>query len=178
MANTSTISCSIEGCDKPHSSRGWCKEHYDRYLRWGDPLGKWEPKQVVTYAGAHDRVKASRGLAKDHECAHCSNPAVNWAYDHLDSLELREVLYVASVKSYDCPYSADPNHYIPLCRSCHWRVDHASELQRVTLRRVRVRELIESGLSYREVAAVVGVAKSTVQDDVRSFRLTRSELKA
>ena len=30
--------CSIEGCDSPHRSRGWCKKHYSRYLRNGDPL--------------------------------------------------------------------------------------------------------------------------------------------
>ena len=30
--------CSIEGCDKPHTARGWCKIHYYRWRRTGDPL--------------------------------------------------------------------------------------------------------------------------------------------
>lgn len=31
-------SCSIEGCDQPHESRGWCARHYRRWLAHGDPL--------------------------------------------------------------------------------------------------------------------------------------------
>ena len=32
-------SCSIEGCDRPvlNEMRGWCRLHYDRFLRHGDP---------------------------------------------------------------------------------------------------------------------------------------------
>lgn len=29
--------CSIEGCDGSASSRGWCRKHYQRWLRRGDP---------------------------------------------------------------------------------------------------------------------------------------------
>ena len=29
--------CSIEGCEKPVSSRGWCSMHYARWRRNGDP---------------------------------------------------------------------------------------------------------------------------------------------
>lgn len=32
--------CSIEDCDKPAASRGWCTSHYTRWKRSGDPLGK------------------------------------------------------------------------------------------------------------------------------------------
>lgn len=31
--------CDIEGCDKPHYSRGWCMAHYGRWRRNGDPMG-------------------------------------------------------------------------------------------------------------------------------------------
>lgn len=31
--------CSIEGCGKPHSARGWCVNHYGRWRNHGDPLG-------------------------------------------------------------------------------------------------------------------------------------------
>ena len=30
--------CSIEGCEKPVNARGWCKAHYYRASRYGDPL--------------------------------------------------------------------------------------------------------------------------------------------
>jgi hypothetical protein len=34
----SNRTCSIEGCDKPVNARGWCKKHYTRWSRNGDPL--------------------------------------------------------------------------------------------------------------------------------------------
>ncbi len=30
--------CEIDGCDKPHEARGWCKMHWQRWNRHGDPL--------------------------------------------------------------------------------------------------------------------------------------------
>jgi hypothetical protein len=32
--------CSIEGCSDPSRSRGWCRGHYMRWRRYGDPVGK------------------------------------------------------------------------------------------------------------------------------------------
>ena len=29
--------CSVEGCDKPAIARGWCKKHYAKLTRYGDP---------------------------------------------------------------------------------------------------------------------------------------------
>jgi hypothetical protein len=32
--------CAVDGCDRPHEARGWCKSHYQRWLRTGDhPAG-------------------------------------------------------------------------------------------------------------------------------------------
>lgn len=33
------VGCSVDGCSKPHKSRGWCNAHYLRWLKHGDPLG-------------------------------------------------------------------------------------------------------------------------------------------
>lgn len=30
--------CSIDGCGGVHVARGWCKKHYHRWARYGDPL--------------------------------------------------------------------------------------------------------------------------------------------
>lgn len=37
MAESHRI-CSIPGCNKPHSARGWCVRHYTRWRNHGDPL--------------------------------------------------------------------------------------------------------------------------------------------
>lgn len=35
--------CSIEGCNKPVTARGWCGAHYVRWMRHGDPLAGRTP---------------------------------------------------------------------------------------------------------------------------------------
>jgi len=41
MRNISEIPCTVEDCDKPSRTRGWCSMHYNRYLRNGDPALKY-----------------------------------------------------------------------------------------------------------------------------------------
>ena len=36
--------CVIEGCDKPSNARGWCKTHYGRWIRHGDPVNGFAKK--------------------------------------------------------------------------------------------------------------------------------------
>lgn len=47
--------CSIEGCKSPIKARGWCRKHYLRWHRHGDPLGP---------TSANDAELTARFLAK------------------------------------------------------------------------------------------------------------------
>jgi HNH endonuclease len=38
--------CSVEGCEKPTRARGWCRIHYKRWWRHGDPLRDFPPGRV------------------------------------------------------------------------------------------------------------------------------------
>lgn len=30
--------CAVHDCDRPHQAKGYCKKHYNRFMRTGDPL--------------------------------------------------------------------------------------------------------------------------------------------
>jgi hypothetical protein len=35
--------CTIEGCDKRHVARGWCRRHYNQWYKHGDPTATYAP---------------------------------------------------------------------------------------------------------------------------------------
>lgn len=55
MANRrSARTCSVEGCGRPHTARGWCKSHYYRWQRNGDPLGgRPAPNECMEWLRGH-----------------------------------------------------------------------------------------------------------------------------
>jgi len=65
--------CSVEGCERPESARGWCKAHHNRWLRHGDvrahiPVqGKWSrnPDGKCSVAGCGGKQRA-RGWCTFH----------------------------------------------------------------------------------------------------------------
>jgi hypothetical protein len=126
-------SCKELECYKLARSRGWCPAHYQLWRKHGDPTvrlpsgprrglrGSENPRYVgdaAGYHGVHDRLRAQRGAASDHSCAHCDNQAAEWAYSHSDPDERID----ARIRR---PYSLDLSHYIPLCVPCHRRFDLA-----------------------------------------------------
>lgn len=36
--------CSVDGCISPSLARGWCSKHYQRWSKYGDPLGEAAPR--------------------------------------------------------------------------------------------------------------------------------------
>lgn len=73
----------------------------------------------IKYAGAHDRVRADRGLVQAHRCIDCGSPAQHWSYNHDDPDELTE----EGLSARPVAYSVKPDHYSPRCVKCHRRFD-------------------------------------------------------
>lgn len=58
--------CSVEGCEKPHNACGYCAAHYQRWRRWGDPLGSApEPIRECAFPGC-GRSHDAHGLCSGH----------------------------------------------------------------------------------------------------------------
>ena len=52
--------CSIDGCEQPPKSRGWCPKHWERWRRHGSPT--YEPPSTT------DRFWAKVDIRSDNEC--------------------------------------------------------------------------------------------------------------
>jgi len=92
--------CSVEGCNAPSRARGWCRLHYGRWFKWGDPLGGGrqpaphgrnecvvdgchkEPRSLACdYCEMHYMRLRRRGtletkldMSIHQQCLHCGNP--------------------------------------------------------------------------------------------------------
>lgn len=131
----STATCAVGGCDRTVTKLALCNAHYLRQYRHGSTderiyRGPSHPSWMddnIGYAGAHDRVRATRGPAGDHTCVDCGLQAKEWAYRH-DSP--REMIGPASTgtgrEPRMLPYSPDPADYDPRCIRCHRRYDEVA----------------------------------------------------
>jgi hypothetical protein len=84
--------------------------HGDPTVTVGPP-----PAEVLTYDGAHGRLRKLNGRASGYPCALCGSAAAEWAYDHSDPDELTD--------QRGRPYSLDAGRYMALCLPCHRRLD-------------------------------------------------------
>lgn len=117
-------SCRWSGCSRPlvYVAQMLCRAHYQRIRRsLRSPGGRATDgrgaptRDVVGYFGAHARVRDRYGLAALYGCELCPARAGEWAL-------------LPSVAPELCPrtglrYSLDPEDYMPLCVSCHKRLD-------------------------------------------------------
>lgn len=122
--------CLVDECETLGTNKGLCSTHAARLRRHGDvtvtlrrgmKVGQAR-KVVVSYEGAHDRVRALRGPARLHACVGCQAPAHEWSYDGNDPDEIR---------GGDGLYSLSVEHYLARCRSCHKRLDRAMAAFRI-----------------------------------------------
>ena len=112
-------SCVQPGCELPHYCKDLCTRHYAALQLYGDPAQWHGPRwrgDDIDYVTAHSRVYAAKGKATGYQCSWCGQPAHHWAYDHADPDERR-----GGPKN--LPFSPDPAHYLPACRSCHAKFD-------------------------------------------------------
>ena len=119
--------CQVEGCEGKHRGLGYCEMHYLRVYKHGSPdvvkphpageaNNNWKGDDVGYFA-LHDRLGRLLGAAAEYpRHGDCGRPAAQWAYDHGDPDEREDPTGF---------YSVDPNHYMPLCASCHKRLDLA-----------------------------------------------------
>jgi hypothetical protein len=123
--------CNVAACGKPHYAQGFCKRHYTRWKRWGDPF-RVEPGGTgdhgrgaqnagwrgvdVGYHAVHDRLRGERGPARGYTCLDCGGQAAEWSYlggapdERIDP-------------SVGYAYTVDLSCYAPRCRSCHRTAD-------------------------------------------------------
>lgn len=59
--------CQIEGCERPLVARGWCRNHYWRWRRTGDPgpVELFIPTHICTIEGCEDK-HVGKGYCNRH----------------------------------------------------------------------------------------------------------------
>lgn len=92
--------CSVKDCDKPHSARGWCRPHYQRWRKYGDVLAD-EP---FMERGKYDTCTVDKCERSPHARSWCKKHYARW-------LEHGDPEYVprpgpCSVEGCDLPYHA------------------------------------------------------------------------
>lgn len=116
---TGQSTCTAEGCAREAECRHLCSKHYKRWLVFGQEgigrMGTRDAGHTVSYTAAHYRIRSMRGRASLQSCAQCTDRAAEWSYMHDDPNEVFDSRGIA--------YSQDPNHYQPMCISCHRNFD-------------------------------------------------------
>lgn len=88
--------CKIDGCGNKHKARGWCKKHYTRWCRHGDPnivlremhgysrhhlYGVWRNMKRRCYEENNKRYKdyGGKGITVCNEWKNSSKAFIDWA---------------------------------------------------------------------------------------------------
>lgn len=138
--------CSIEGCGLKSRARGFCKKHYKKWVRYGDPLAgvrNWDHDDVCSVEGCDNPHKARSWCNNHYQLWRKHGDPLHQFYG-LDDVSYRtahERVWKARGKAsehrcVDCGgqaaewsyrartgYSVNPADYDPRCVSCHRRYD-------------------------------------------------------
>lgn len=118
-------------CDRPTRVSGLCDTHRRRKGRGAPMDAPIVPRRgrsyeflnkVLTYSSAHNRVKALWGSASNYRCVECGGQGRDWAYDHTDPTQL----YGEGRWGQVVAFSIWPEYYMPMCKSCHTKLDHGA----------------------------------------------------
>lgn len=63
--------CPVDGCARPSQARGWCKMHWRRWRKYGDPnvvqvRGSWAPKKTTCQAVGCEHLAHAHGYCSTH----------------------------------------------------------------------------------------------------------------
>lgn len=58
--------CSVEGCEQPVVARDWCRKHYSRWHRHGDPQADHRKHRGVCSVEGCNKQHHSHGLCRAH----------------------------------------------------------------------------------------------------------------
>lgn len=163
--------CVVHGCGRAHKARGFCRTHYRRWQRHGEPRAEVPVAGAGTsYRAVLAQLKAWRGAPDAQPCAECGGPATVWSYDGADPDERAE-------PGRGRRYSLDPARYRPRCRFCHRRalLDAAAPVQAPPARRAapsldvdRAVRLYAAGASAAGIAGLLHVSPQAVLRALRA----------
>ncbi len=115
--------CTITGCSRPYDARGWCKRHYMRWFRTGDPLaGSSYAIDVPADIRFWERVTASgacwqwegpvnrAGYGQFYERPR-TVPAHRWSWGHLVGGIPDDLVLDHLCRNHSC---VDPDHLEPV----------------------------------------------------------------
>ena len=159
--------CEVAGCGRSRFGRGYCRTHYERWRRHGDPqadipIGPYR-STGDSYWAVGQRLRSERGPATGRRCAGCAAPAACWSYDGTDPDERTD-----PARGYR--YSRDPDHYQPRCRTCHHRQTLGQATPRTPAPVVdidRATALYRAGASVTGIAYVLGASRTAVHTALR-----------
>ena len=134
MRPKNTNKCSIAGCGRAYYARTWCKKHYVRWSKSGDPnttlprrgvgrqglIGVHWNRDIVGYRAVHHRLDVEIGPAKTLMCVDCNGFAQEWSLDFESDSDI--------IDERGRPYNLDLTHYAPRC--CHDHRLHDASQQR------------------------------------------------
>lgn len=162
--------CAVPGCDGVHKARGYCRTHYRRWQRHGDP----RPERPVagtgtSYRAVLARIRATHGAPEAQRCTDCGGAAAVWSYDGADPDERTET-------GRGRRYSLDPARYRPRCRFCHRRaaLDRVAPMPAPSRRAApaldvdRAVRLYTAGATASGIAALLRVSPDAVLRALRA----------